>query len=251
MTPYQLQFTEDLLDAADREFENGNALAGTERLFAAVRETLTAIADAKGWPHDPGDLYEVVKKLAAHGPQTSDVLEGIYLAMRGHPGAVRAEYFRFEYGDTHRAPRMVREFIDTVRRLASESGDHLSARETTMLTQKHLSTSQDYLDAADREFENANALAAAKNLLQAAECSLIEIAEAKGWSYDRDNLDPVAEKLALANAEVGEILLTTYFAVGGYPDKVHFGYFVWEDGDSHRMLRVVREFVDMARQLAT
>jgi hypothetical protein len=119
-----------------------------------------------------------------------------------------------------------------------------------MQTRKELKTAQDYLDAADREFENADALAATKNLLAAADHILIEVAEEKGWPYDQDKLYPVAEKLAKADEQLGEILLTTYFAVRGYPDKVHYDRFVWEDGDSHRMLRVVREFVEMARQLA-
>ena len=119
-----------------------------------------------------------------------------------------------------------------------------------MQAQKELKTAQDYLDAADREFERADALAGAERLWEAAQQALIAVAEEKGWPYDRDDLDPVAEKLAKADEEMGEILLTTYFAVGGYPDKVRFHYFVWEDGDSHRMLRTVREFLNMAKQLA-
>ena len=188
--------------------------------------------------------------LAERDAQTGDIPEGICFAAGGHPDQVRAEYFRFEDGDTHQARRLARKSIDTVLQLASESSSHVSLCEGVMQMHQELKTAQDYLDAADREFENANALAATKNLLKAAEHSLIEIAEEKGWPYDQNNLYPVAEKLAIADEQVGEILLTTYFAVGGYPDKVHFGYFVWEDGDSHRMLRVVREFVDMARQLA-
>lgn len=119
-----------------------------------------------------------------------------------------------------------------------------------MSTEKQLKTAQDYLDAADREFENADAFAAAERLWEAAQHTLIAVAEEKGWSYDRNDLYTVAEKLAKADEQVGEILLTTYFAVGGYPDKVRFHYFAWEDGDSHRMLRTVREFVAMARHLA-
>ena len=48
-TQEQLQTTQDYLDAADREFENANGLAGTERLWTAITHTLTAIAEAKGW----------------------------------------------------------------------------------------------------------------------------------------------------------------------------------------------------------
>ena len=65
VTPEQLRIAEDSLTAADREFENGDALAGTQHLWAAITQTLTAIAEAKGWAHDADDLYPVVKKLAA------------------------------------------------------------------------------------------------------------------------------------------------------------------------------------------
>ena len=249
-TQKELKTAQDYLDAADREFENADALAGTQHLWTAIADTLTTIADAKGWEYDEGDLYPVVKKVAEADAQLSYILEGIYLAVKGHPSLVSAEYFRFEYGDTHRARRMAREFIDTVLALATQPDSAILFREGEMQTRKELKTAQDYLEAADREFENADALTATKNLLKAADHSLIEVAEEKGWSYDQDNLYPVAEKLASADKQVGEILLTTYFAVGGYPDKVHFGYFVWEDGDSHRMLRTVREFVYMAHQLA-
>ena len=119
-----------------------------------------------------------------------------------------------------------------------------------MSMEMQLKTAQDYLDAADQEFENADALAATERLWEAAQQALITAAEGKGWSYDRDDLYPVAENLAKADEQMGEILLTTFFAVGGYPDKVRFNYFMWDDGDSHRMLRTVREFVEVARRLA-
>ena len=105
-TQEQLKTAQDYLAAADREFENGNAVAGTERLWDAITHTLTAIAEAKGWAHDAHDPFPVVKKLADGDGQVNDILEGIYAAAKGHPGLVRAEYFRFEYGDTHRARRL-------------------------------------------------------------------------------------------------------------------------------------------------
>ena len=176
----QLKTTQDYLAAADLEFENGDAEAGTECLWAAITHTLTAIADAKGWPHDPGDLYPVLEKLTEGDAQTSDILEGIYAAAGGHPGLVRAEYFRFEDGDTHRARRLAREFIDTVLVLAAESGTTALDLGAAMQTQQQLKTAQDYLDAADREFENANALAATEHLWEAVTCTLKAVAEEKG-----------------------------------------------------------------------
>ena len=118
-----------------------------------------------------------------------------------------------------------------------------------MQTQKQLKTVQDYLDAADREFENANALAATENLCAAMNHTLKTLAAKKGWDYDGNDLYPVVEKIAKMDEQVGEILLSSYAAAEGYPEKVHYGYFVWEDGDSHRMLRVVREFISEAQRL--
>lgn len=50
--------------------------------------------------------------------------------------------------------------------------------------------------------------------------------------------------------QVGEILLTTYFVAGSFPNKVHYGYFKMEDGDSHWARRIVHEFIDTVEKLA-
>jgi hypothetical protein len=249
LTPEQLQGMRGLLNAADREFENGDALAGTERQWDAITHTLTASAEANGWAYYAGDLFLMVKKLAERDEQVSYILEGIYAAAEGHPGLVRAEYFRFEYGDTHRARRLAREFMDTVLALAAQSYNPVLSHGGAMLTQEQLQTTQDHLAAADREFENANALAATERLWDAMALSLTTVADEKGWPYDKANLYPVVEKIAKMDAQVSEILLSSYIAAEGYPEKVHYGYFVWEDGDSHRMLRVVREFISEVQRL--
>ena len=118
-----------------------------------------------------------------------------------------------------------------------------------MQTHSELKTAQDYLDAADREFENADALAATEYLWAAMVHTLQAVAAKNGWDYDNDDLYPVVEKVAKMDEQVGEILLSSYGAAEGYPEKVHYGYFVWEDGDSHRMLRVVREFISEVQRL--
>ena len=119
-----------------------------------------------------------------------------------------------------------------------------------MQTQKQPKTAQDYLDAADREFENANALAATERLRDAIVHTLISVAIEKGWPHDEADLYPVVKKLAERDEQDGDILVGEYLAAYHYPDKVHYGRFVWEDGDSHRMLRVVREFIARARKLS-
>ncbi|MCY3693103.1 MAG: hypothetical protein OXI54_10440 [Chloroflexota bacterium] len=119
-----------------------------------------------------------------------------------------------------------------------------------MQSHKELKTAQDYLDAADREFENADALAATELLRAALTHTLTQVAVEKGWSYDDTDLYPVVKKLAERDEQQGDILLGEFLAAYHYPDKVHYGRFVWQDGDSHRMLRVVRGFIERAWKLA-
>jgi len=118
-----------------------------------------------------------------------------------------------------------------------------------MQTHEELKTAQDYLDAAEREFENADALAATELLRAAMMHTLKTVAGKRGWDYNGDDLYPVVERVANMDEQVGEILISSYGAAEGYPEKVHYGYFVWEDGDSHRMLRVVREFISEVQRL--
>ena len=119
-----------------------------------------------------------------------------------------------------------------------------------MQTHQELKTAQHYLDAADREFENGDALAATEHLWAAVEHTLTAIAIEKGWEYDKNHLFPVVEKLARTNGQDDDILQTSYLAAKSFPNKVHYGYFVWEDGDSHWMSRVVREFTSAVQELA-
>ena len=161
---------------------------------------------------------------------------------------MRAEWFRFEDGDTHRAQRLAREFIDTVLALAAELD--ISATDLGGPMQKQLKTAQDYLDAADREFENANALAATEHLWTAITHTLTSVADKNGWAYDESNLRPVVKKVAEMDDQVGEILLTSYFVAGSFSNKVHYGYFKMEDGDSHWARRLAHEFIDTVQDLA-
>lgn len=119
-----------------------------------------------------------------------------------------------------------------------------------MQTHKELKTAQDYLDAADREFENADALAATEHLWAALEHTLKTVAAKKGWDYDGDDLYPVVEKIAKMDEQVGEILFSSFGAAEGYPDLVRAGYLRIEDGDTHWARRVVREFINTVQEVA-
>ena len=119
-----------------------------------------------------------------------------------------------------------------------------------MSTEKQLKTAQDYLDAADREFENADALAATEHLWAAITHTLKTAASKSGWDYDGDDLYPVVERLAKMDEQVGEILLSSYGAAEGYPNLVRAGNLRFEDGDTHWARRVVHEFIHTVRELA-
>ena len=114
----------------------------------------------------------------------------------------------------------------------------------TMQTHKELKTAQDYLDAAEREFENANALAATEHLWAAVKHTLKTVADKRSWPYDEDDLYPVAERIARMDDQRKEILLANYFLAKSFPNKVHYGYFNMDDGDSHWALRLTHEFID-------
>ena len=119
-----------------------------------------------------------------------------------------------------------------------------------MQPQKQLKTVRDHLDAADLEFENANPLAATEHLWAAVKHTLKTVAAKNGWEYDENDLYPVAEKIAKMDEQVGEILLANYFLAKSFPNKVHYGYFKMEDGDSHWALRLTHEFIDAVNGLA-
>lgn len=118
-----------------------------------------------------------------------------------------------------------------------------------MQTHKELKTAQDYLDAADREFENANALEGTEHLWSAITHTLKSVAAKRGWDYDSDDLYPVVEKIAKMDERVGDILFSSYGAAEGYPNLVRAGYLRIEDGDTHSARRVVHEFISMVQEV--
>ena len=119
-----------------------------------------------------------------------------------------------------------------------------------MQTRKEPKTVQDYLDAAGREFEKADALAATEHLWSAVIHALKAAAAKNGWDYEDDDLYPVVEKIAKMDEQVGEILLASYFLAKSFPNKVHYGYFKMEDGDSHWAIRLTTEFIDTVKNLS-
>ena len=115
----QLQTTQDLLAAADREFENGEAVLGSEHLWAAITHTVKATAAAKGLAYDADDLFPTLEQLASDDKLLCEILLTSFMAAQGHPGLFSAGYLRFDAGDTHRVRRLAHEFVDALQELAA------------------------------------------------------------------------------------------------------------------------------------
>ena len=115
----KFQTIRDLLNAADRAFAVGNALLATERLWDAVRHTLTTIAQEKGWPYaDEEDLYQVAERLNERDEVGLDFLLSGYSAAQGYPDKVRYGFFDFADGDADDVRRVVHCFINLARELS-------------------------------------------------------------------------------------------------------------------------------------
>ncbi len=118
LTFRQLQTTDDLLDSADREFSEGNALKAMEMLRDAVETTLTDIAREKGWPHaNDDDLYKVAEWLNQKDDMGEFLLTG-YTAAYGFPDKVRYGFFDMADGDADDARYIARSYVEVARELA-------------------------------------------------------------------------------------------------------------------------------------
>ena len=120
--PAQLPTTQDYLAMADREFEAGNAQQGVERLWDAATHELKAVARQKGWPIDEADLYPIAERLAAMDSQVGEALLSGFSSARYYPDKVRYGYFDLDDGDDVEARRIIRNFIDRVKRLSNGDG---------------------------------------------------------------------------------------------------------------------------------
>lgn len=90
----QTQKTQAYLAAADLEFDAGNPLAATERLWDAVVCTLSAVAQHNGWPHSNRDeLYDVAMRLSELDDDRDEPLLSAFSASEGQPDKVRFGYF--------------------------------------------------------------------------------------------------------------------------------------------------------------
>ena len=99
------------LDAADREFEIGDELQGSEKMWEAARHAVAAVAQERGWDFGKqGAIRSAVRRLAA---EREDVmLDAGFLAARQF-------HANFSHGfmledDIERGRVIVRRFVDQV-----------------------------------------------------------------------------------------------------------------------------------------
>ena len=115
----QWQAIDDLLAAADREFEAGNEMKAMEALRDAVVNTLADIARAKGWPHaDYGDLHDVAEWLNEKDDLGNFMSSG-YSAADGFPDKVRYGFFDMADGDADDSRLIARSYVKLARELVS------------------------------------------------------------------------------------------------------------------------------------
>ena len=65
LAPEHVQTAWEFLAAADREFEAGDALQGSEKMWGAASHALIAVAQDRGWPHGSHrDMLIAAERLA-------------------------------------------------------------------------------------------------------------------------------------------------------------------------------------------
>ena len=197
LTSEQLRATDDLLNSADREFSQGNALEAVELLRDAVMNTLADIAREKGWPHaDDDDLYKVAERLSEKDVSELGFLLSGFSAAQYFPSKVQHGFFDMSIGDDADARYIARSHVKLARKLAGGEAN-VESGQSEALTPKQLWDTENLMSSADMEFSNGNSLKAMKILRDAASNTLCDIARYKGWPHNDDNdLYKVAEELS-------------------------------------------------------
>ena len=99
------------LEAADHEFEIGDELQGSEKMWGAARHAIAAVAQERGWDFGKhGAIGSAVRRLAAE--REDDILDSGFLAARQF-------HANFSHGfmledDIERGRVIVRRFVDRV-----------------------------------------------------------------------------------------------------------------------------------------
>ena len=60
-----IQTAQDFLEAADREFESGDILQGSEKMWGAASHAVMAVSQRRGWPHGSHNAMRIaVRRLS-------------------------------------------------------------------------------------------------------------------------------------------------------------------------------------------
>ena len=109
------------LEQADREFEIGDELQGSEKMWGAARHAIAAVAQERGWDFGKhGAIRSAVRRLADE--REDAMLDAGFLAARQF-------HANFSHGfmledDIERGRVIVRDFVDQVLALNDLDGEH-------------------------------------------------------------------------------------------------------------------------------
>ncbi len=118
-------------------------------------------------------------------------------------------------------------------------GEHIDGT-GTMLTQEHIQTAQEFLDAADREFADGEVLQASEKMWGAATHGVMAVAQQRGWSYgSHRDMKAATQRLA---AESDNLPLIAGFSIAEkFHANFYHGFMEEFEFDDDRTL--VRDFV--------
>ncbi len=116
-----------------------------------------------------------------------------------------------------------------------------------MQTTEHTQTAQDFLEAADREFEAGDDLQGSEKMWGAAAHAVMMVAQERGWLYDSQrHLAAAADRIARETGD--DALVGGFVAARGFRANSGIGFM--EDDDLARGRRVVRRFVEQVLEYA-
>ena len=116
-----------------------------------------------------------------------------------------------------------------------------------MLTQEHVQTAREFLDAADDEFAAGDVLQASEKMWGAASHAVMAIAQQRGWPYGSHRALSNAVR-QLAEEQPDESLRSEFSTAEGFHANFYHGYL--EDFQIEDYRVIIRRFVNRMLALA-
>jgi hypothetical protein len=114
-TTERTQTAQDFLEAADSEFEAGDDLQGSEKMWGAAAHAVTMVARKRGWPYDSHrHLAAAADRIVSE--TGDDAMRGGFVAARGFRANSGIGFM--EDDDLARARPAVRRFVEQVLKYA-------------------------------------------------------------------------------------------------------------------------------------